>query len=169
MKPDPVDLDDYQDLVVKYHNESDRSAAVLAGSFLEHFLASILKHVLRKEPEVDELFHGFGPFSSFSQRISVAYAFGLIEKKTQDNLKAIKDIRNYFAHTPRDVSFDDKALDKLFDRLSISKSPAYNPEGNGPPKDRRLIYLFTIGMFTMQAHNWMNRTSMQKNPVKEPQ
>ena len=66
-----------------------------------------------------------------------------------------REIRNHFAHHPTDAKFTDTVLDKHFNKLGPSKNPAFNASGNGPLKDRRLIYLFTVSWFVMQIHNAM--------------
>src|SRR5947208_16867313 len=75
--PEPITLNDYQSIVADYHSESDRAAIVLAGSFVEHYLANYLKHFMVQDESTKPLFSGFGPFSTFDQRISTAYAFKL--------------------------------------------------------------------------------------------
>ena len=82
MKPTKVDLNDYQKLVETYHNESDRAAALLAGSFVEHYLAEYLKTCyFVRDSNINDLFDGFGPLASLAQRISIAYVLGAIEKE----------------------------------------------------------------------------------------
>ena len=71
MKPQNVNIFHYNDFVKMYNGESDRAAAILAGSFLEHFLANCLKECFIDDKDVDDLFDGFGPLSTFSQRISI--------------------------------------------------------------------------------------------------
>ena len=79
-KPQRLDLSDYHGVVEDYHKESDRASVVLAGSFVEHYLAAYLKHFMIDDASIGPLFAGFGPFATFEQRISVAYAFSLIPK-----------------------------------------------------------------------------------------
>ena len=153
MKPLEVNLNDYQQLVEIYHAESDRAAAVLAASFIEHYLAAIIKCFLVKDKDIDQLFHGFGPMASFSQRIHVAYAFRTIDRQTRDDLIAIKDIRNHFAHNPKAATFADSALDKHFKKFGLPRSPGFTGPGKPPLTDRRLVYLFSIGWLAGQFHN----------------
>lgn len=153
MKPQNVHVGHYNDVVKLYHDESDRAAAILAGSFVEHHLAVFLKAFLVEDPEIDELFHGFGPLSTFSQRISMSAAMGLISKPIRNELRAIKDIRNHFAHHPVEATFDDPDLDKPFNKLPISSDPIFNPKGDGPLKDRKLIYLFSVSGIVVSFHN----------------
>jgi len=65
---------------------------------------------LVEDPDIDDLFHGFGPLATFAQRISIAYALGAIDKGTMDELRALKEIRNHFAHHPMDAKFENPTL-----------------------------------------------------------
>jgi len=84
-----------------------------------------LSNKLRKE-----LFEGFGPFSSFSAKIKVAYCMKLISVSIWRDLNAVREIRNKFAHTKETLSFDHPEITKLIDKLSA-------PNGTSePPADR---------------------------------
>jgi len=157
--PEPVTLNDYQNIVADYHSESDRAAIVLAGSFVEHYLANYLKHFMAQDESTKPLFSGFGPFSTFAQRISAAYAFKLIPSWVRDDLLLIKQIRNHFAHSPRKTSLSDSKVQAMLSDLSTAKDPAFNAKGDGPLTDGRLIYLFAVARFTVFAH-----TTMQNHP-----
>ena len=161
--PEPVTLNDYQSIVADYHSESDRAAIVLAGSFVEHYLANYLKHFMVQDESTKPLFSGFGPFSTFDQRISTAYAFKLIPAWIRDDLRLVKQIRNHFAHSPRKTSLTDSKVQTMLSELSTAKDPAFNAKGDGPLTDGRLIYLFAVARFTVFAH-----TTMQNHPLTPP-
>jgi hypothetical protein len=77
-----------------------------------------------------KIFDGYGPLSQFSAKIDIAYIFELIDKTTYDDLRAIKDIRNKFAHTTRYVLFSNEHIDRECQRLTGWK------KGN----DNRLLF-----------------------------
>ena len=68
MKPNDLNIIDYQNVVKAFHDETDRAAAVLAGSFMESYLAKYLRSYMVDDPKVDQLFDGFGPFADFKKR-----------------------------------------------------------------------------------------------------
>ena len=157
MKPTKVDLNDYQKLSRHYTTslierrrfwQAALSSTIFTGVYFNtcYFV---------QDSNINDLFDGFGPLASFAQRISIAYALGAIDKGTMDELRALKEIRNHFAHHPTDAKFADTVLDKHFNKLGPAKNPAFNASGNGPLKDRRLIFLFTVSLFVMQIHNAM--------------
>ena len=110
MKITKVDLDDYHRVVENFHKESDRAAAVLAGSYLDNHLAMFMQCSMVDDPDKDKWFDGFGPFSTYDQRVIAAYAFKLIPKSTKRNFQLIGKIRNHFAHQPKNASFDDSPV-----------------------------------------------------------
>jgi hypothetical protein len=170
MKPESVNIGDYQKLVESYHGESERAAIVLAGSFVEHYIANFIKHFMVDDPAVEEWFSGFGPFASFDQRISTAYAFRLVPPWMRKDLNLIKKIRNHFAHSPRLTSSDDPKAASMFLELSTAKDPAFNASGDGRPlTDKKLIYLFAVARFVVYAHNAMIQHPRDKGPNKAPE
>jgi DNA-binding MltR family transcriptional regulator len=58
------------------------------------------------EKELAELFDGTAPLSTFSAKIKIAYAMGIIGKLTRHDLEKLREIRNAFAHSIRHLSFD---------------------------------------------------------------
>jgi len=167
MKPQDVNLVDYNDVVELYHSESDRAAAILAGSFLEHYLAVFLKEFLIDDPEINDLFNGFGPLSTFSQRITMAAAVGLINPCDRTELRAIKDIRNHFAHNPFGTSFQDDVLDNFFEKLQITHNPQFNVHGEGPLSDRKRIFLLSVSCLVVRMHNAIVLKRHGAPPVSE--
>jgi len=45
-----------------------------------------------------KLFGGYGPFSTFSAKIDIAFAMDIIDRSTFEKLHAIRDLRNSIAH-----------------------------------------------------------------------
>lgn len=63
--------------------ESDRGVTIYAATLLEDDLESLLRTCCLSDPTsvkrvVDPLFQGYAPFSTFSAKIQVTYALGLI-------------------------------------------------------------------------------------------
>jgi DNA-binding MltR family transcriptional regulator len=156
MKPHELDLYDYSDLVTLFHSESDRGAAVLAGSYVENYLATLLKAWMENTDKADQLFDSSGPLSSFSQRIEIAYAFGIIYLHDYKDLQNIRKIRNYFAHHPKEASFNNSPVREWVANLSMNetlKQAAQQTGMNINLEDKRFIYLSATGMFVVNATN----------------
>lgn len=156
MKTHSLDLNDYQTFVTEYHGESDRSAIVMAGSFVEHYLATYIRHFMVSDEEVERLFE-FGPLSSFAARINIAHGFGLISNEHRHDLNIIKDIRNRFAHSPRLISLQKDEVRKEIRKLSMWTTLNGDRHMSSAEKDERHIFLFSVGMFVLFAHDQMTK------------
>ncbi|MBK1681768.1 hypothetical protein CKO20_15455 [Rhodocyclus tenuis] len=145
-------------MVPSFNKESDRGAAILAGSFLEHYLGLFLKSKTVDEAVSEKLFSSMGPLSTFSQRIAIAYAFGFIDKQSYAALENIRKIRNYFAHHPVNGSFEDEEVKKR-----VLLLPTYG----GSPSEystahARQVYLFTCAVFCGNFEKNMRTHSAKK-------
>ena len=90
------------------HQESDRAAAILAAAYFENSLG---KQIMDKFVDVNnemrkKIFDGYGPLSTFSAKIDIAFALGLFNEETRKGLHSIRKIRNEFAHAPMPIKFN---------------------------------------------------------------
>jgi len=66
----------------------------------------------------EQLFTGYGPLSSFSARIDIAFALDLIPANLRRDLHAIRHIRNHFAHATERVHFDSPKMEHLLKKFT---------------------------------------------------
>lgn len=156
MKPVETTLADYELMVTLLENESDRGAAVLAGSYVENHLGLYLKSRMNDTSVAERMFSSEGPLANFSQRIDLAQAFGFLSKEQCADLSLIKKIRNHFAHHPKEASFKDKPVSDWVENLIATRTKVAMPdETKGTLGDARFRYLISAGMFvaltTMEA------------------
>lgn len=147
VKPKELSLGKWNHMVDTFREESDRGAAILAGSFTEHALGQYLKFHIRDKKVADELFDATGPLSSFSQRIAIAYAFDLISAAQHRDFEIIRKVRNHFAHHPLDTTFSTNAIKQLCASLSMFRETAsehYTTTG----ERHRVAYLLSCGMLS---------------------
>lgn len=144
-KPKDLSLGEWNQMVDTFHNESDRGAAILSGSFAEHALGQYLKFRIRDKKVADKLFDAMGPLSSFSQRISIAYAFDLISSAQYKDFEIIRKVRNHFAHHPLDTTFNTNDIKQLCTSLSMFKETAFE-QSPKPGERHRVAYLLTCGI-----------------------
>ena len=114
MSDEPIDIgkpfdfrwmDKHNRLDGQYERESDRAAALLAGSFLEEQIQALLSVLVEDKKVVEPLFKGYG-LSSFNACIDMVYALGYIPKELREELHRIRNIRNHFAHHPDVTDFN---------------------------------------------------------------
>jgi hypothetical protein len=77
----------------------DRSAAILAASFLEDRLQkAILARLVHDKVVIGEMFKGYGPLATFRAKIDLAFLMSIIAAPMRRHLHRIREIRNRFAH-----------------------------------------------------------------------
>jgi hypothetical protein len=111
-------------------DSSDRACALVMSSFLDRALVSLLSTQMREvaEPDRKLLFYGETAFlGTFSAKIRLSYALGLISKNQRDNLNTIKDIRNVFAHSTKVMTFENTQISQHCDKLWPSEKPIPEP------------------------------------------
>jgi hypothetical protein len=132
-KPDDFDLEKYperepddNDLEIQLVQLAERGEpahVLLTAAVIEEWLERLLLSQMR------ELSNGLakkifgGPLNAFSAKIDVAYALKLIEEDTWSDLKAIKNIRNAFAHTSDFLHFHSPDVVNLFSRFKGGRPP----------------------------------------------
>lgn len=96
-------------------HESDRGCILIGVALLDEALVENLRLAFRKDPAVqkkfiDPLFESNGPLNSFSNRISLAYALGLISADVRDDLNTLRRLRNEVAHLYGPTSFQEHGI-----------------------------------------------------------
>ncbi len=165
IKFDDISILDYQKLAKEFKNETDRGAAILAANYVEIYLGKYLKSFMTDNAGIDELFNGFGPFATFSQRIKAAYALGYIDKNTKSNLELIREVRNSFAHNFKIKSFDNPRITSLCNKLTTAHLRGITTTNKQYIQfGHRDHYILAVAFFTGKMHN--NMLGRQKNKKK---
>jgi hypothetical protein len=103
------------------NTESDRAAAILAGSFVEDCLQQAISRRLkiRNNHQRSQLFGINAPLGSFANKIRIGYALDIFGIETYENLDLIRSIRNAFAHCKLSVSFETPEIAAICHLLKI--------------------------------------------------
>lgn len=93
-------------------SETDRGCALIGSSIAERALKQIIELHAHNVPKnkLDELFGGEAPLANFSARITIAYAFGMIDGNIRSDFDRVREIRNAFAHSMIHVTFKTPAV-----------------------------------------------------------
>lgn len=88
--------------------QTHASVAITRSAYLELGLERIIKKAMLRLPrDLDnKLFKGYGPLSSFSAKIDIAYSLKYISNDYHRTLHAVREVRNLFAHTYENLHFD---------------------------------------------------------------
>lgn len=90
------------------HGENDRVFIILHGATLDDILKEHLDEKFKglNRDERDRLFNYNGPAGSFSARLMLAQALGLIDRDKRRRCEIIKAMRNVAAHCHTKITFD---------------------------------------------------------------
>lgn len=107
--------DDLGPIMAELQKQSDRGAAIIAGSLLEQILETAIKGRLRalSTDQHKALFGRMAPLSTFSAKIEIGFAIGLYTEATYRNLNMLRQVRNEFAHKLGALSFDHPDIAKI--------------------------------------------------------
>lgn len=85
----------------------DRVTAIVGGTLVEVQVSELLRRFMRQlsKDEENALFSGVGPLSTFSNKVRIGFAMGLISDEEYSNINYIREIRNTFAHGVRPLRF----------------------------------------------------------------
>lgn len=101
-------------------HESDRGCVIFGTALLSESLEELLRASFRRGPEdaklIDSLFEGYAPLSTFSAKLQLAYALGILPRHLREKIELVRRIRNEFAHESGPLSFDDS---RCADRLKL--------------------------------------------------
>ena len=105
-------------------SETDLGCALIAGAYLDGLLKKALQNSFVEDKTViQELVEGNGPISSFSCRINIAFAIGIISSNVRHDLNLIRKIRNDFAHAHHELMFEDHKIKNRCDSLIYKTNP----------------------------------------------
>lgn len=79
--------------------ETTRGAVLVSSALVENLLEDMIKNYLVRDKSTDDLIDGpMAPIGTFSAKIKLAFAVGLIDKRERDLCDLVRTIRNDFAH-----------------------------------------------------------------------
>jgi DNA-binding MltR family transcriptional regulator len=98
---------------------SQAGQVLVAAGILDELLQQLLLYAGRNVSNklASRLFEGYGPLNSFSAKIDIAYLFRHLSDEVYSDLRAIKDIRNCFAHAAEPLSLSSLEIVEHLKRL----------------------------------------------------
>ncbi len=112
------------ELLAHIVKETDRGAIISAAAALDDALVDLLAAFLRDNASTKKLIAGYdAPLGTFSSRIAMSDALGLLSKEDYADLETIRKIRNSVAHKWSGVTFkhdDLRSLARSLHKVSIS-------------------------------------------------
>jgi hypothetical protein len=117
----------------EFYGTSARAVVILQASMVEKHLEDAITSIVSPDlsnTSKKELFEFEGPIGSFSDKIAIAYAFGIFGKKTKHDLDLIRMLRNGFAHCMEPMTFSTAQVAAVCKHLQVpdSKGVGMPPE-----------------------------------------
>lgn len=123
-----VDIEHLNDIIEQTDKGSDRDLAIILGTFVENCLRLKIEREIKLSPIFSgkQLWNYNGPLGTFSSKIEVARAFGIITDLHYSHLIVIKKIRNHCAHSlgiyeAESVSFETHPIKQHLQNLYSEK------------------------------------------------
>jgi hypothetical protein len=93
------DMFHLESAISQVFNGDERTIGVLGGSLVDNSLEYALKfHFAGDQKTIDSLFSISNQLGTFSSRINLSFAMGIVGSITHKNMDAIREVRNAFAH-----------------------------------------------------------------------
>lgn len=117
-------------LTSKLSSLDERGLVLSLASFAEDALSGLLQSFMLKNKSAEKLLSGFNaPFGTLSTKLSACHALGLIDDTQLADFEILRQLRNKFAHSWRDVSLTEKEMkDRIFQLSFPDNSWAYTPD-----------------------------------------
>lgn len=103
------------------HHQPDRVVAIVLPAIIEGLLQRMIEVKLEnRSPELlNRLFERRGPMSDFEGKIDISLAMGWIKDYQAADLGRIRTVRNAFAHSAVDLSFDTPEIQGIIEGSSL--------------------------------------------------
>lgn len=163
-EPTTAQIDDLYEEVVREKN--DRGAALIWAAQLEEGLERLIKSrlVTLSNERISNLFDYGGPMGSFSTKISVAFAFGIIDAEVRRNCDYIREIRNTFAHAGSPIRFETPEIKNACEQLSRWFTEYRDPPF--PPDHPRMRFITAIVRLLQIFGDAKNAPDKTQFPIK---
>ena len=156
---------EYKKFSAHYKNESDRAVVLLASSYLDEILERLLSKRLVPCKRTKALFSGYAPLATFSARIDIAFAVGIIPGHLARDLHIIRKLRNLCAHKADKLEFSSEEITQLCNSLSHSHGPPRTDGSTGSKiNDARVIFLNSIFFCNLHMNCELTRITEIKAP-----
>lgn len=102
-------LEELNDMMI----HSERAVAIIYMSHIEDIFKEFIKSKLIDADNKDAEYHLFGPngiIGSFFSQITLAYHVGFISKDVSNILNTLRQIRNDFAHSKKNIGLSDEPI-----------------------------------------------------------
>ncbi len=117
----PEDLKYFSSFLSEFQKETDRGAALVGAALIDSRIERLLvSHFVDKKVAKELLNGGSAPLGSFSAKIKLCYALGLITEIEYKECDTIRKIRNEFAHEVHGLTYESQNIKDLCSNLKAN-------------------------------------------------
>jgi hypothetical protein len=137
--------------------DSDRHAAIASAAAVEHALRGAISRHLYHDADTKAVFEDYpnAPLSSFSSRITMARALGVVTDDDERDLGIIKKVRNQFAHTMMPISFSQPDIASLIAEIKVLDDPYWHDLGDFTAPRARYITSCALYHRLIEGHKFL--------------
>jgi hypothetical protein len=124
--------------------QSDHGVALVGAAYVDLVLQEAITYRLPNQDSqvLEEMFGDRGALQPFGARIQLGYLLGIYSSAGLKDLRAIKDIRNAFAHSANALAFDNPDIKQVTTGLHYQQKVQYS--GKPRPETSRERFVRTI-------------------------
>lgn len=163
------DIKDFSAFLSEFQAETDRGAALVGASLIDQKLADTLRAFMVNGNIAGRLLDGgTAPLGTFSARIKMAYALGLIDNHELTECDLIRKARNEFAHSIHGTNFSSSKICAICDQLKSDLPGGDLPGGKDAYKDNpRGMFINAVVLTVMRLTYRAEWVVREKRTTKE--
>lgn len=155
---------DLASFTAELQQESDRGLALVAAALIDEKLGETLAAFFCETYKASRLLSdGNAPLGSFSARIQLCHALGLIDAFEHSEIELLRKVRNEFAHARHGMSFKNTRIVGLCATLASDL-----PEGAGyPVSDPRFRFTNATIALVLRLYHRPDWVALERRAPKE--
>ena len=131
--------EDNQKFLTVLNSESDLSVIIIAVSFIDACLASLLRIKFKKSSVSDRLLSTSGVVGSVSARLDICYALDLVPKDMYQDIGILLQIRNEVAHHHFELDFEIQTVNDFCEKLQYVKNTKFDNTNDTSMLDQFMV------------------------------
>ena len=154
-------MEDLEAFVSELKKETDRGLPLVGTVLIDEKLGEILKaFFIDGKISTKLLQEPTSPLATFSAKIDICFALGLIDDFEFYEINILRRIRNEFAHKRHGISFETGKIKDLCSNLRVKELDGFSTN------DPKLTYMVAVSFIALRIYNRSERIKNEKRISK---